>query len=99
MSSSTPPSFRETAERVHLQQGEAHMTRATLFTDHGTQIVRLPNAVSFPNDVHQVDVLKIDGSRVIVPLGERRNDLFQNGPRATGDFMIERTQPPTEQRG
>ena len=75
------------------------MTRATLFIDHGTQIVRLPKAVAFPNDVHQVDVLKIGRSQVIVPRGERWNDLFQNGPRATEDFMIERTQPPTEQRG
>jgi antitoxin VapB len=74
------------------------MTRATLFTDHVTQIVRLPKAASFPSDVHQVDVLKIGRSRVIIPQGERWNDVFQNGPRATDDFMTERTQPPMELR-
>jgi antitoxin VapB len=74
------------------------MTRATLFTDHGIQIVRLAKAVAFPSDVHQVDVLKIGRSRVIVPRGERWNDLFYDGPRAE-DFMVERSQPPTERRG
>jgi len=31
--------------------------------------------------VHQVDILKIGRSRVIVPQGKRWDDLFSNGPR------------------
>ena len=60
--------------------------------------VRLPKAVAFPEDVHQVDILKIGRSRVIVPQGKRWDDLFQNGPRASEDFMTEREQPPVEER-
>jgi antitoxin VapB len=74
------------------------MTRSTIFTRSRSQPVRLPKAVAFPEDVHQVDILKIGRSRVIVPQGERWDDLFQNGPRATEDFMAERELPPTEQR-
>jgi antitoxin VapB len=54
--------------------------------------------VAFPEDVHQVDILKIGRSRVIVPQGKRWDDLFQNGPRASEDFMAERGQPAAEER-
>jgi antitoxin VapB len=53
--------------------------------------------VAFPEDVREVDILKIGRSRVIVPRGERWDDLFQNGPRASKDFMAERKQPPAEE--
>jgi antitoxin VapB len=57
--------------------------------------VRLPKAVAFPEDVHQVDILKIGRSRVIVPQGW--DHLFQNGPRVSEDFMVEREQPVAEE--
>jgi antitoxin VapB len=69
-----------------------------LFTSNRSQAVRLPKAVAFPPDVHQVDILKIGRSRVIVPQGKRWDDLFQNGPRASEDFMDERGQPAAEER-
>jgi antitoxin VapB len=71
---------------------------STVFTSNRSQAVRLPKAVAFPEDVHQVDILKIGRSRVIVPQGKRWDDLFQNGPRAGEDFMIEREQPAAEER-
>ncbi|HMM73277.1 MAG TPA: type II toxin-antitoxin system VapB family antitoxin, partial [Rhodocyclaceae bacterium] len=55
-------------------------------------------AVAFPDDVHQVDILKIGRSRVIVPTGRRWDDLFANGPRVSDDFMVEREQPVAEER-
>ncbi len=58
----------------------------------------LPKAVAFPEDVRQVDILKIGRSRVIVPLGKRWDDLFLSGPRASEDFMPEREQPEAEER-
>lgn len=73
------------------------MTRSTIFTSNRSQAVRLPKAVAFPEDVHQVDILKIGYGRVIVPLGKRWDDLFQSGPRASEDFMVEREQPPAEE--
>jgi antitoxin VapB len=74
------------------------MTSSTVFTSNRSQFVRLPKAVAFPEDVHQVDILKIGRSRVIVPQGKRWDDLFQSGPRASEDFMAERQQPPAEER-
>jgi len=74
------------------------MTNSTVFTNNRGQAVQLPKAVAFPDDVHQVDILKIGRSRVIVPQGERWDDLFQNGPRASEDFMVEHEQPPAGER-
>ena len=74
------------------------MTRSTVFISNRSQAVRLPKPVAFPEDVHQVDILKVGRSRVIVPQGKRWDDLFQSGPRASGDFMTEREQPAAEER-
>lgn len=74
------------------------MTSSTIFTSNRSQAVRLPKAVAFPDGVHQVDILKIGSSRVIVPQGKRWDDLFINGPRASEDFMAEREQPAAEAR-
>lgn len=74
------------------------MTSSTVFTSNRSQAVRLPKAVAFPASVHQVDIVKIGRSRLIVPQGKRWNDLFQTGPRASDDFMVDREQPQAEQR-
>src|SRR3979490_2059992 len=57
------------------------MTSSTVFTSNRSQAVRLPKAVAFPAGVHQVDILKIGRSRLIVPQGRRGDDLVQKGPR------------------
>jgi antitoxin VapB len=74
------------------------MTSSTVFTSNRSQAVRLPKAVAFPEDVHQVDILKIGRSRVIVPQGKRWEDLFAHGPRASEDFLVKREQPGSEER-
>jgi antitoxin VapB len=74
------------------------MTRATVFTSNRSQAVRLPKAVAFPADVHQVEIIKIGHSRMISPVGKRWDDLFREGPRATEDFMRKRDQPAAEER-
>ena len=74
------------------------MSSSTVFTSNRTQAVRLPKAVAFPDDVRQVDILKIGRSRVIVPQGKKWDDLFLNGPRVSDDFMSEREQPQPEER-
>ena len=74
------------------------MTSSTVFTTNRSQAVRLPKAVAFPEGVHEVDILKIGRSRVIVPKGKRWDDLFQSGPKASEDFMTQREQPPAEER-
>jgi antitoxin VapB len=72
------------------------MTRSTVFTSNRSQAVRLPKAVAFPADVHQVEIIKIGHSRLITPVGRRWEDLFLSGPRASDDFMTERHQPAAE---
>jgi antitoxin VapB len=74
------------------------MTSSTVFASNGSQTVRLPRAVAFPDDVHQVDILKIGLSRVIVPQGKRWEDLFLHGPCVSEDFFVERRQPESEER-
>lgn len=74
------------------------MARSTVFTSNRTQAVRLPKAVAFPEDVHQVEIIKVGRSRIITPQGKRWDDLFEFGPRASDDFMREREQPAVEDR-
>jgi antitoxin VapB len=74
------------------------MASSTAFTSNRSQAVRPPKALAFPDVVHQVDILRIGRSRVIVPQGRRWDDLFQIGPRASEDFMVERGQLPAEER-
>ena len=77
---------------------KASMTRSTVFTSNRSQAVRLPKAVAFPADVHQVEIVKVGRSRVISPRGKRWDDLFESGPRASEDFMSGREQPAAEDR-
>jgi len=74
------------------------MTRSTVFKSNRSQAVRLPKPVAFPGDVHQVEIVKVGRSRLICPVGRRWDDLFQQGPRASADFMAKREQPPAEKR-
>jgi antitoxin VapB len=77
---------------------QADMTTSTVFTNHRTQAVRLPKSVAFPGDVHQVDILPVGRGRLIVPAGHRWDDLFENGPRLSEDFMADRELPVVEVR-
>ena len=75
------------------------MASPKLFISNRSQAVRLPKAVAFQENVRQVDILKVGCSRVIVPQGKRWDDLFDDAPRASTDFMTEREQPLAEVRG
>lgn len=74
------------------------MTSSTVFTTNRSQAVRLPKAVAFPDDVHQVDIVRIGRGRLIVPKGKRWDDLFLGGPLISEDFLGEREQPAVEER-
>jgi antitoxin VapB len=74
------------------------MARSTVFTTNRSQAVRLPKSVAFPEDVHQVEIIKIGHSRLVSPVGKRWDDFFTDGPRASDDFMSDREQPDVEKR-
>src|SRR5215216_2127211 len=65
---------------------------STVFMNNRTQAVRLPKKVAFPEQVREVEVLKIGFTRVIIPKGKRWHDLFESGPRVSEDFMTDRDQ-------
>jgi antitoxin VapB len=74
------------------------VTSSTVFTTNRSQAVRLPKAVAFPDDVHQVDIIKVGEARVIVPKGRRWDDLFAEGPRLSDDFPDSLEQTAAEER-
>ncbi|WLS01793.1 type II toxin-antitoxin system VapB family antitoxin [Shinella oryzae] len=74
------------------------MASSTVFTSNRSQAVRLPKSVAFPETVHQVDIIKVGRSRIVVPKGQRWDDLFLHGPRVSDDFLEERPQPAAEER-
>lgn len=74
------------------------MTKTKLFVSNRTQAVRLPKDVAFPANVSEVEIIKVGTSRVIKPVGKRWDDFFAHGPWVSEDFMIEREQPPAEER-
>lgn len=74
------------------------MARSTVFKSNKSQAVRLPKAVAFPDDVHQVEIIKVGNSRIVTPTGRSWDDWFQHGPRVSDDFMTDREQPPAEER-
>ena len=73
------------------------MARSTVFVMNRSQAVRLPKAVAFPDDIRQVEIIKIGQSRVITPVGKRWEDFFLHGPRVSDDFMNERIDPMPEE--
>jgi len=59
--------------------------------------VWLPKPVAFPDNVREVEILKIGHSRLLVPKGKRWDDFFLIGPSVTKDFLQERRQPDIEE--
>lgn len=74
------------------------MVKSTVIFSARRQIIRLPKAVAFPGNVQCVDILRIGCSRMIIPHGQRWDDLFLAGPTVTGEFLAEREQPTAETR-
>lgn len=74
------------------------MVSSKLFMSNRSQAVRLPKDVAFPSDVTEVEVLKIGGSRLIVPKGKRWDDFFDRGPFVSEDFMSDWVQLPAGER-
>jgi antitoxin VapB len=78
---------------------EAAMTTTTkLFKNNQTQAVRLPKDVAFPDNVTEVEIIKVGNSRVICPAGQRWESYFARTSRVSDDFMTERDQGEFEER-
>ena len=73
-------------------------TSTVLFKSNRTQAVRLPKDVAFPEDVHEVEIVKVGNSRVISPAGRRWDNYFERPTRPSDDFLSERDQGTFEAR-
>jgi antitoxin VapB len=74
------------------------MTRATVFTTHKTQAVRLPKPIAFPADVKQIEVTVIGRSRLLTPVGLGWDEWFDNLEPFEDDFLADRAQGVAEER-
>lgn len=73
------------------------MVRSTVFKSNRSQAVRLPKAVALPDDVHEVEIVKLGRSRLITPAGGSWDEFFDEPP-VSEDFMRDREQPPDQER-
>lgn len=62
------------------------MIVAKIFYVDGTQAVRLPEAAAFPDNVEDVEIVKIGDARVVSPVGERWAAFFENDELRAPDF-------------
>jgi antitoxin VapB len=73
-------------------------TKTKLFKSNQTQAVRLPKDVAFPDDVSEVEIIKVGNSRIICPVGKRWDAFFADPHKVSDDFMLERDQGVFEDR-
>ena len=48
--------------------------------------------------MYQVKIIKLGNCKLVSPVGQRWDEFFVNGPRASEDFMREREQLSPEER-
>jgi len=70
------------------------MVRTKLFQSNRSQAVRLAKEVAFPEDVHEVTVLRDGARRIIVPSESLWDDFFD----ALGIDIPDRDQPEMQHR-
>ena len=63
---------------------------AKLFLSHGSQAVRIPAHLRFPESVQEVEVRACGQERIIAPLGRSWDSFFQGGPTVPDDCLGER---------
>jgi len=73
------------------------MVQTSIFKSNKTQAVRLPKAVAMPENVKEVDVIKVGNRRIISPAGTGWDEWFEVGG-VTDDFMNDRNQPEAQIR-
>ncbi len=70
------------------------LARTSLFLSNRSQAVRLPKAVAFSEDVHEVVIVPDGPRRIIAPADRGWDDFFS----APGVDLGERRQPPMQER-
>jgi len=85
---------------LYIHGGHTRTTATTtkLFKSNTTQAVRLPKDVAFPEGVTEVEIIVQGDARLIVPKGGRVAHYLANRKPVPDDFMLERDQPPMQER-
>ena len=73
------------------------MAQSTVFKSNKSQAIRLPKAVSLPDSVKRVDIVKLGAARLISP-ADSAWDTFFDDVEVSEDFMNERAQPKEQTR-
>lgn len=68
------------------------MEQGAVFKSNHSQVIRLPKAAAFPDDVKRVDVVAVGRTRIIAPAGDTWDSWF-DGAGVSADFMSVREQP------
>ena len=74
------------------------VVKSRIFKTNRSQAVRIPKAMAFPDDVEEVEIVKVGANLIVSPLGKRWDDFFQRVPVVSDDFMSERVDPLPEER-
>lgn len=74
------------------------MVHTRVFRSNRTQAVRLPKPVALPEEVVEVEITAVGDARVITPVSASVDFWWANGPQVTADFLVERDQPPAQER-
>ncbi|MEQ8392437.1 MAG: type II toxin-antitoxin system VapB family antitoxin [Thalassospira sp.] len=68
------------------------MTRTSIFSNNGTQAVRLPKDAAFPDGTTSVAVIAVGTTRVIMPTDQIWDSFFDT-QSVSDDFMSNCNQP------
>lgn len=74
------------------------MERARLTRTGRGQTLRLTTAMAFPDDVREVEVMRIGAALLLTPVGRRWDDFFHDGPLASPDYLRDRACEGAEER-
>jgi antitoxin VapB len=72
------------------------MVKSAVFKTRRGQAVRLPKAVTLPDDVKEVEITRIGRSRLVGSVGHSWDAFFAMG--GTGDFPDRERQPEPDRR-
>lgn len=73
------------------------MVQTKIFKSNKSQAVRLPKAVSMPEEIKEVDVIAVGNQRIISPAGTAWDAWF-DGESVTADYLDTREQPVAQER-
>ena len=64
--------------------------KSRVFKSNRSQAVRFPKALAFPENVADVEIMKVGNARLVIPAGQNWAEYFEHGPFVTSDFLIDR---------